>query len=60
MHLPLIITIIIGIFTLMGTVVGCTWHIGNRFAKIEAEMVGFREVLMAMNRRIERLEIKMT
>lgn len=58
-NLGLIITIISGIITLAITMVSCTWVVSNRFAKIEAEMVGFREVMMAQNRRLERLESKM-
>ena len=57
--LPIVITVIGGILSLMVTLIGCTWVISNRFAKIEAEMVGFREVMMAQNRRIERIENKL-
>lgn len=58
-NLPIILTIIGGILSLMLTLIGCTWVVSNRFGKIEAEMVGFREVMMAQNRRIERVENKL-
>lgn len=57
--LPIILTIIGGIVSLMVTLIGCTWVVSNRFGKIEAEMVGFREVMLAQNRRIERMENKL-
>lgn len=44
---------------LMVTMISCTWVVSNRFAKIEGEMIGFREVMMAQNRRIERMESKL-
>jgi hypothetical protein len=56
--LGIIITIIGGILSLIVTLIGCTWVVSNRFAKIEAEMVGFREVMSAHNRRLERVESK--
>ena len=57
--LGIIITIIGGIISLIVTLIGCTWVVSNRFAKIEGEMVGFREVMSAQNRRLERVESKL-
>lgn len=56
--LPIIVTIIASILSLMATIIACTWVIRGMFAKLEAEMSAHREVMLAMNRRIERLESK--
>lgn len=57
--LSIILTIIGGILSLIITLIGCTWVVSNRFAKIEGEMIGFREVMSAQNRRLERVEGKL-
>lgn len=57
--LSIILTIIAGILSLIVTLIGCTWVVSNRFAKIEGEMIGFREIMSAQNRRLERLENKL-
>jgi hypothetical protein len=56
--LSIILTIIAGILSLIVTLIGCTWVVSNRFAKIEGEMIGFREIMSAQNRRLERVESK--
>lgn len=56
--LSIVLSIIGGILSLIVTLIGCTWVVSNRFAKIEGEMVGFREIMSAQNRRLERLETK--
>jgi hypothetical protein len=57
--LGIIITIIGGILSLIVTLIGCTWVVSDRFAKIEGEMVGFRAVMEAQNRRLDRVEGKL-
>lgn len=57
-NLPVVLTIIAGILSLIITLIGCTWVVSNRFAKIEGEMIGFREMMSAQNRRLDRVETK--
>jgi hypothetical protein len=58
-NLGIILTIIGGILSLVVTLIGCTWVVSNRFGKIEGEMIGFREVMLALHRRVERMETKL-
>jgi len=63
------VSVIVGIITIVSTILKVGWNSRDNFAKIElkmaeekgavlAEMAANREALLAMNRRIERLETK--
>lgn len=54
----IIITIFFSTISIVLTLIAAVWRVGLRFTAIEKEMVGFREVMLAQNRRIERIESK--
>lgn len=61
-NLAIVITIILGIITLTSGLMGATWKLANRIAEVEKELASqlsaYREILLATNRRIERIENK--
>lgn len=53
------ISIIIGVISLIVTLISCTWIIAKRFSDTEKEIVRLTEALSSLARRIERVEYKM-
>lgn len=56
--IALIFTVLLGIISILTTIILVAWKLRGYFAKIEIEMSAFKEVMHGINRRIERLESK--
>jgi len=60
--IAIIASVLFGTFSIVSTLIGIAWKLRGDLSSLEvkfaAEMSANREVMLAMNRRIERLESK--